>query len=88
MGEYRLYNMIRDKPILARQLYNKLNVNYIIDLIKYVPKTIQYLPDSVFKQLDKYDMINILYKKDVFPYMEPIIDKFMSDDKDFILSRI
>jgi len=88
MGEYRIYNMIYSKPILARQLYNKIGMNYIIDLIKSVPKVIQYLPDSVFRQLDKYDMVNILYKKELYPYMEPIIDKYMPDDKDFILDRI
>jgi hypothetical protein len=88
MGEYRIYNMIYGKPILARQLYNKIGMNYTIDLIKYVPKVIQYLPDSVFRQLDKYDMVNILYKKELYPYMEPIIDKYMPDDKDFILDRI
>ena len=88
MGEYRIYNMIYGKPILARQLYNKIGMNYTIDLIKYVPKVIQYLPDSVFRQLDKYDMVNILYKKELYPYMEPIIDKYMPDDKDFILSRM
>lgn len=88
MGEYRIYNMIYGKPILARQLYNKISMNYVIDLIKSVPKVIQYLPDSVFKQLDKYDMVSILYKKELYPYLEPIIDKYMPDDKDFILDRI
>ena len=88
MGEYRIYNMIYGKPILARQLYNKISMNYTIDLIKYVPKVIQYLPDSVLRQLDKYDMVNILYKKELYPYMEPIIDKYIPDDKDFILDRI
>lgn len=88
MGEYRIYNMISEKPILIRQLYNKIGMNYIIDLIKYTPKVIQYLPDSVFKQLDKYDMISILYKKELYPYMEPIIDKYIPDDKEFILDRI
>jgi hypothetical protein len=87
MGEYRIYNMIYSKPILARDLYNKIGMNYIIDLIKSVPKVIQYLPDSVFKQLDKYDMVNILYKKELYPYMKPIIDKYMPEDKEFILSR-
>lgn len=88
MGEYRIYSIIHGKPILARQLYDKIGMNYIIDLIKSVPKVIQYLPDSVFKQLDKYNMINILYKKELYPYMEPIIDKYMPDDKNFILDRI
>ena len=88
MGEYRIYSMIYSKPILARQLYHKIGMNYIIDLIKSVPKVIQYLPDSVFKELDKYDMVSILYKKELYPYMEPIIDKYMPDDKDFILDRI
>ena len=88
MGEYRIYTMIYGKPILARQLYDKIGMNYIIDLIKNVPKVIQYLPDSVLKQLDKYDMVNILYKKQLYPYMEPIIDKYIPDDKDFILSRM
>jgi hypothetical protein len=88
MGEYRIYNMIYGKPILARQLYNKIGMNYVIDLIKSVPKVLQYLPDSVLEQLDKYDMTNILYKKELYPYMEPIIDKYMPDDKDFILDRI
>lgn len=88
MGEYRIYSMISEKPILIRQLYNKIGMNYIIDLIKYAPKVIQYLPDSVFKQLDKYDMISILYKKELYPYMEPIIDKYIPDDKEFILDRI
>lgn len=88
LGEYRIYSMISGKPILVRQLYNKIGMNYIIDLIKSVPKVIQYLPDSVFQQLDKYDMSNILYKKELYPYMEPIIDKYIPDDKDFILSRI
>jgi hypothetical protein len=88
MGEYRIYSMIYGKPILARQLYHKIGMNYIIDLIKSVPKVIQYLPDSVFKELDKYDMVSILYKKELYPYMEPIIDKYMPDDKDFILDRI
>ena len=88
MGEYRIYTMIYGKPILARQLYDKIGMNYIIDLIKNVPKVIQYLPDSVLKQLDKYDMVNILYKKELYPYMEPIIDKYIPDDKDFILDRM
>jgi hypothetical protein len=88
MGEYRIYSMIYSKPILARQLYHKIGMNYIINLIKSVPKVIQYLPDSVFKELDKYDMVSILYKKELYPYMEPIIDKYMPDDKDFILDRI
>jgi hypothetical protein len=88
MGEYRIYNMIYSKPILARQLYNKVSMNYIVDLIKSVPKVIQYLPESVFKQLDKYDMVNILYKKELYPYMEPIIDKYMPEDKNYILYRI
>ena len=88
MGEYRIYNMVFNKPILVRDLYNKIGISYIIDLIKSVPKVIQYLPDSVFKQLDKYDMINILYKKELYPYMEPIIDKYMPDDKEFILDRM
>jgi hypothetical protein len=88
MGEYRIYNLIYSKPILARQLYDKVGMNYIIDLIKSVPKVIQYLPDSVLNQLDKYDMVSILYKKELYPYMEPIIDKFIPDDKDFILDRI
>lgn len=88
MGEYRIYTMIYGKPILARQLYDKVGMNYIIDLIKNVPKVIQYLPDSVLKQLDKYDMVNILYKKELYPYMEPIIDKYIPDDKDFILDRM
>jgi hypothetical protein len=63
-------------------------MNYVIDLIKSVPKVIQYLPNEVLQQLDKYDMTNILYKKELYPYMEPIIDKYMPDDKDFILDRI
>jgi hypothetical protein len=88
MGEYRIYSMIYGKPILARQLYHKIGINYVIDLIKSVPKVLQYLPDSVIKQLDKYDMVNILYKKELYPYMEPIIDKYIPDDKDFILDRI
>jgi hypothetical protein len=88
MGEYRIYTMIYGKPILARQLYDKIGMNYVIDLIKNVPKVLQYLPDSVLKQLDKYDMLNILYKKELYPYMEPIIDKYIPDDKDFILSRM
>jgi hypothetical protein len=88
MDEYRIYSMIRDKPILVRQFYNKISMNYMIDLIKSAPKVIQYLPDSILKQLDKYDMTNILYKKELYPYMEPIIDKYMPDDKEFILSRI
>jgi len=88
MGEYRIYNIIYGKPILIRQLYNKIGMNYVIDLIKSVPKVIQYLPDEVLQQLDKYDMTNILYKKELYPYMEPIIDKYMPDDKDFILDRI
>ena len=88
MGEYRIYTMIYGKPILARQLYDKIGMNYVIDLIKNVPKVIQYLPDSVLKQLDKYDMLNILYKKELYPYMEPIIDKYIPDDKDFILDRM
>jgi hypothetical protein len=88
MGEYRIYSMIYGKPILARQLYNKVGMNYIIDLIKSVPKVIQYLPDSVLKQLDKYDMVSILYKKELYPYMEPIIDKYIPDDKDYILDRV
>lgn len=88
MGEYRIYSMIHGKPILARQLYSKIGMNYIVDLIKSVPKVIQYLPDSVFRQLDKYDMVSILYKKELYPYMEPIIDKYMPDDKDYILDRM
>jgi len=88
MGEYRIYSMIYGKPILARQLYNKVGMNYIIDLIKSVPKVIQYLPDSVLKQLDKYDMVSILYKKELYPYMETIIDKYIPDDKDYILDRV
>jgi len=88
MGEYRIYSMIYGKPILARQLSNKIGMNYIIDLIRNVPKVIQYLPESVIKQLDKYDMTNLLYKKGLYPYLEPIIDKYMPDDKDFILDRI
>jgi len=88
MGEYRIYSMIYSKPILARQLSHKIGMNYIIDIIKSVPKVIQYLPDSVFKQLDKYDMVSILYKKELYPYMEPIIDKYMPDDKDYILDRL
>jgi hypothetical protein len=88
MGEYRIYNMIYGKPILARQLYNKIGMNYIIDLMRNVPKVIQYLPDSVLRQLEKYDMISLLYKKELYPYLEPIIDKYMPDDKDFILDRI
>jgi len=88
MGEYRIYSMIYGKPILARQLYDKVGMNYIIDLIKSVPKVIQYLPDSVLRQLDKYDMVSILYKKELYPYMEPIIDKYIPNDKDFILDRI
>jgi hypothetical protein len=63
-------------------------INYIIDLIKSVPKVIQYLPDSVLRQLDKYDMVSILYKKELYPYMEPIIDKYIPDDKDYILDRV
>jgi hypothetical protein len=88
MGEYRIYSMIYGKPILARQLYNKIGMNYIIDLMRNVPKVIQYLPDSVLGQLEKYDMISLLYKKELYPYLEPIIDKYMPDDKDFILDRI
>jgi hypothetical protein len=88
MGEYRIYSMIHSKPILARQLYDKIGMNYIIDLMRSVPKVIQYLPDSVFRQLEKYDMVSLLYKKELYPYLEPIIDKYMPDDKDFILDRI
>lgn len=88
MGEYRIYSMIHSKPILARQLYNKVSMNYIVDLIKSVPKVIQYLPDSVFRQLDKHDMVSILYKKELYPYMEPIIDKYIPDDKNYILYRM
>lgn len=88
MGEYRIYSMIYGKPILARQLYNKIGMNYMIDLIRLVPKVIQYLPDSVFRQLDKYDMVSILYNKELYPYMEPIIDKYMPDDKNYILDRM
>ncbi|CAK0762510.1 hypothetical protein CCP3SC1AL1_300022 [Gammaproteobacteria bacterium] len=88
MDEYRIYSMIRGKPILMRQLYNKIGMNYMIDLIKSVPKVIQYLPDAILKQLDKYDMVNILYKKELYPYMEPIIDKYIPDDKEFILDRM
>jgi hypothetical protein len=88
MGEYRIYTMVYGKPILARQLYNKIGMNYIIDLMRNVPKVIQYLPDSVLRQLEKYDMVSLLYKKELYPYLEPIIDKYMPDDKDFILDRI
>ena len=88
MDEYRIYSMIRDKPILVRQFYNKIGMNYMIDLIKSAPKVIKYLPDAILKQLDKYDMVNILYKKELYPYMEPIIDKYIPDDKDFILDRM
>lgn len=88
MGEYRIYSMIYGKPILARQLSNKIGMNYIIDLIRNVPKVIQYLPESILRQLEKYDMVSLLYKKELYPYLEPIIDKYMPDDKDFILDRI
>ena len=88
MGEYRIYTIIYGKPILIRQLYNKIGMNYVIDLIKSVPKVIQYLPDEVLKQLDKYDMVSILYKKELYPYMEPIIDKYIPNDKEFILDRM
>ena len=88
MGEYRIYNMIYGKPMLATQLSHKIGMNYIIDLIKNVPKVIQYLPESIIRQLDKYDMVNILYNKKLYPYIEPIIDKYMPEDKDFILDRI
>jgi hypothetical protein len=88
MGEYRIYSMIYGKPILARQLSNKIGINYIIDLMRKVPKVIQYLPESILRQLEKYDMVSLLYKKELYPYLEPIIDKYMPDDKDFILDRI
>jgi hypothetical protein len=88
MGEYRIYSMIYGKPILARQLSNKIGINYIIDLMRNVPKVIQYLPESILRQLEKYDMVSLLYKKELYPYLEPIIDKYMPDDKDFILDRI
>ena len=74
--------------MLATQLSHKIGMNYIIDLIKNVPKVIQYLPESIIRQLDKYDMVNILYNKKLYPYIEPIIDKYMPEDKDFILDRI
>ena len=85
------YYEITDDEVLEIQTTRPLTdeeQQTIIDLIKNVPKVIQYLPDSVLKQLDKYDMVNILYKKELYPYMEPIIDKYIPDDKDFILDRM
>ena len=88
IDQYRLYTAIYNKPILAKNFADKIELNYIIDIIKNVPKVVNYLPENVLKNLDKYDIISILYNKKLYPYMEPIIDKYMPDDKDFILDRI
>jgi hypothetical protein len=93
MSEYTIFKTIYNKPSLAPLLAYRINITYIIDLFKNVPKVIPEMPDSIVKQLDKYDMVDILTykaknKKMQYKYLEPIIDTNMPEDKEFILSRI
>jgi hypothetical protein len=93
MNEYNIYSTIYKNPKLAPLLANRINITYIIDLFKNVPKAIPQMPDNIVKQLDKYDMVSILSydqrnKKEQFKYLEPIIDANMPEDKEYILSRI
>ena len=93
MSEYTIFKTIYNKPSLAPLLAYRINITYIIDLFKNVPKVIPEMPDNIVRQLDKYDMVSILSyeeknKKAQYKYLEPIIDANMPQDKEFILSRI
>jgi hypothetical protein len=93
MSEYSIYTTIYKNPKLAPLLANRINMSYIIDLLSNVPKSIPQMPESIIRQLTKYDMVSILTynkqnKKEQYKYLEPIIDANMPQDKEYILSRI
>lgn len=89
LDSYKITNLIISKPIVAKKLGNLISKDDVIWAMSKNPKTIKYFPESILNTLDKYDMSSILYRnKDTYSMLEPLIDKYMPDDKEYILGRM
>ena len=89
LDAYKIVNIIISKPIVAKKLANYLSMDDIIWVLSSNPKTINYFPDSILRNIDKFDVGGVLFRNSkAYTTLELFIDKYLPDDKEYIKSRI
>lgn len=87
LSDNSISNIIYKKPSLARVFANRLNAYDMRTLINEKPVVLKYTPISVFNNFDRWELYNIVRgNKKAIEYLEPYLDEYRPDDKDFIMS--
>ena len=89
LGSSRISDIIQSVPRLAKKLGLLIPTSDVQWVMSRNPKTIKYFPESVFQDMSKYEITNILFHNEkAYPFLEPIIDKYFPEDKEYIISRM